>query len=212
MFKCCWWLVLGWCCSTRLHSTLHRKQSQSGALEYFMALYLKYCYAAWWWCVDQSNISQFVRGPGTSSPEPSLVLGSSLVSHDGRLIATLGSFDVMLRPRLGFQCEGFILRFWLGRWWQDWQGGLLQRLVYLHHLGRRTIRVFAEFCRLFHPWCHYIGDWSREEFAISRAEVELCITPGPETSLDEDKLLIQTESSNSWTEAEHYGKDRSYRI
>ena len=175
-----------------------------------MALYLKYFYAAWWWwCVDQSNISQFVRGTGTSSPEPSLVLGSSLVSHDGRLIATLGSFDVMLRPRLGFQCEGFILRFWLGRWWQ---GGLLQWLVYLHHLGWRTIRVFAEFCRLFHQWCQYIGDWSREEFAISRAEVELCITLGPETSLDEDKLLLLTESSNSWTEAEHYGKDRSYRI
>ena len=47
----------------------------------------------------------------------------------------------------------------------------------------------AEFCRLLHPWCQYIGDWSREEFSISRAEVELCITPGPETSLDEDKLL-----------------------
>ena len=88
----------------------------------------------------------------------------------------------------------------------------VQWLGYLHHLGRRTIRVFAEFCRLFHPWCQYIGDWSREEFAISRAEVELCITPGPETSLDEDKLLLQTESSNSWTEAEHHGKDRSYRI
>ena len=138
MFKCCWWLVLGWCCSTRLHSTLHRKQSQSGALEYFMALYLKYCYAAWCWCVDQSNISQFVRGPGTSSPEPSLVLGSSLVSHDGRLIATLGSFDVMLRPRLGFQCEGFILRFWLGRWWQ---GGLIcttsagEQSVYLQNFA-----------------------------------------------------------------------------
>ena len=70
----------------------------------------------------------------------------------------------------------------------------------------------AEFCRLLYPRCQYIGDWSREEFAISRAEVELCITPGPETSLDEDKLLLLTESSNSWTEAEHYGKDRSYRI
>ena len=46
----------------------------------------------------------------------------------------------------------------------------------------------------------------REEFAISRAEVELCITGGPETSFDEDKLLIQTESSKSCTKAEHHGK------
>ena len=85
-----------------------------------MALYLKYFYeilpTAGWCCVDQSNISQFVRGTGNSTPEPSLVLGSSLVRPDGRLIAALGAFDVLLRPRLGFQCEGFTLRFWLGEW------------------------------------------------------------------------------------------------
>ena len=36
--------------------------------------------------------------------------------------------------------------------------------------------------------------------------MELCITRGPETSFDEDKLLIQTESSKSWTKAEYHGK------
>ena len=116
-----------------------------------MALYLKYFYeilptAGWCWCcVDQSNISQFVRGTGNSTPEPSLVLGSSLVRPDGRLIAALGSFDVVLRPRLGFQCEGFILRFWLGRCGGDRKGCCSVWYICTTSAGEQSV-YFADYC------------------------------------------------------------------